>query len=205
MRMTYYRASLLLMAASILSMFVVAGICRSFIVTFWVMATLYTAALAAYSKGKGRSFAWGLLGAFPVIGWLGLAALRDRSTTRGDAPDGVDVATRSHRKAAVAIRGIIVSLLGGAFCTVCFLPQLVVMQARPNAHRLIQPLEAYREAHGVYPDSLEELAAAQEPPVSLDAIHYSTHKDGVEFYLVVSSWDERAGYDSRTGNWKFGR
>ena len=205
MRMTYNRASFLLMAASILAAFVIGGIWGSFIATFWVMATLYTAALAAYARGKGRSFAWGLLGVFPVIGWIVLARLHNHSTTRRDASDGVSVATRSQWKAAAAIRGVIVSLLGGAFCTFCALPQLVVMQARPNAHRLIQPLEAHRHTHGVYPDSLEELAAGQEPPILLDAIHYSIHNNGLEFYLVVKCWDERESYDSRTGKWKFGR
>ncbi len=205
MRITYNGASFLLMAASILAAFVVGSIWGSFIGTFWVMATLYTAALAAYAKGKGRSFAWALWGGFPVIGWIVLARLRDHGAAQTEAPDGLGAATRSHRSSVVLVRGVIASIVGGVFCTFCFLPQLIVMQAFPNARRLVQPIEAHRQTHGTYPDSLGELAAAQEPPIPLDAIHYSTHNDGLEFYLVVKSWDERASYDSRTGKWKFGR
>ncbi len=38
------------------------------------------------------------------------------------------------------------------------LPQLVFWEARPHARRLIAPLEAHREAHGIYPDAVEPLA-----------------------------------------------
>ena len=205
MRVTYNGASFLLMGASILAALVVGGIWGSLIGTFWVMATLYTAALAAYAKGKGRSFAWALWGALPVIGWIVLGQLRDHAAAQTEAPDGLGAAIKGHRSSVVFIRGVIVSIVGGTLCTFCILPKLVFMQAWPNARRLVQPIEAHRQTHGIYPDSLGELAAAQEPRIPLDAIHYSTHNDALEFYLVVTSWDERVSYDSRTGKWKFGR
>ena len=91
MSMTYTKASFLLIAASIPSAFVVGGLWESSIASFSVMATLYTAALAAYAKSKGRAFAWSLWGVFPVIGWIALGRLRDHTRTRGVAPDGATV------------------------------------------------------------------------------------------------------------------
>lgn len=101
------------------------------------------------------------------------------------------------------LRVTVVSLFVAAICTVCVLPQIVFLRAWPQAHRLVEPLETYREAHGVYPDSVEALAAAQRPPIKLDAIHYTPDPDRLAFRLLVSSWDERGGYDSKTGKWRW--
>ena len=197
---SWNRASFSLAAATVASFFAVAGVTESIVVTLWVAATLYIAALAAYAKAKGRCFGWGLLGIVPVFGWIPLARLRDH-VRDGGGPSAV-----LHRMTAgAALRASLVSLVGGAMCTLCMLPQLVFFEARPHARRLIPPLEAHREAHGVYPESVEPLAAAQEPPVSLGSIHYGTYDEGRAFTLVISSWDERESYDSKPGKWKFGR
>ncbi len=197
---SWNRASFSLAAATVASFFAVAGVTESIVVTLWIAATLYIAALAAYAKAKGRSFGWGLLGIMPFFGWIPLARLRDHSRD-GGGPSAV-----THRMTAGAgLRAGLVSLVGGAICTLCMLPQLVFWEARPHARRLIPPLEADREAHGVYPESLEPLAAAQEPPVSLGSIHYETYDEGRAFVLTLSNWDDYERYDSKTGKWKFGR
>ena len=161
----------------------------------WIGATFLMAAFAMYAKSKGRSSSWALLAIIPVFGWLALAFLRDRAKRDGVAP-----------RASVA-RGVagvlLVALVGGSTCTCSMLPHIIVWEARSEAHRLVQPLDAHRERHGVYPNSLEELAAAQDPPVSLRAIHYETYDDAREFTLMCSSWDRRASYDSARASWRF--
>ncbi len=65
---SWNRASFALAAAMVASFFAAAGVTESLIVTMWVAATLYIAALAAYAKAKGRCFGWGLLGIVPFLG-----------------------------------------------------------------------------------------------------------------------------------------
>ncbi len=196
---SWSRVSLSLAAATLASFFAVAGVMESAVVTVWVAATLYIAALAAYAKAKGRCFGWGLLGIVPFLGWIPLARLRDH------VRDGGGPAAVLHRTTAgAALRASLVSLVGGAICTFCMLPQLIFWEARPQVRRLIPPLEAHREAHGVYPESVEPLAAAQEPPVSLGSIRYESYDEGRAFVLTLSSWDDYERYDSKTGKWKFG-
>lgn len=193
-------ASFALAAATLASLFALAGVTESLIVTMGVMATLYIASLAAYAKAKGRSFGWALLGIVPLFGWIPLARLRNH------VPGGGGPSAVLYRMTPGAVlRATLVSLLGGAFCTFCMLPQLIFWEARPQARRLIPPLESHREAHGVYPKSVVPLAAAQDPPVLLGSIDYETYDAGHAFVLVVSSWDDRERYDSRAGKWKFGQ
>ena len=121
-----------------------------------------------------------------VLGWFGLATLK------------LDVRWMSWAFA----RCFLTAMLGGSLCLFCVLPRLIVWQGRAEAIRLIPALEAYRDERGVYPESFEELAAAQDPPVPIDAFHYETYDEGREFWISSTSWDSGAGYDSAKGRWK---
>ncbi len=192
--------SFALIAAMVASCFGTAAIADSPILGMWVAATLYIAALAAYAKAKGRSFAWALLGLLPVLGWIPLVRLRNHVSGGGGPALALHRMTRG-----AGLRAVLVSLLGGTLCTFCMLPQLIFWQARPHARRLLPLLEAHHETHGVYPESVEPLAAAQDPRIPLGSISYEIYDEGRAFVLTVSSWDDRESYDSRSGDWNFGR
>ena len=66
--------------------------------------------------------------------------------------------------------------------------------------QLIDPIEAYRDGHGVYPTTLDELEMARQPNFPASAMRYQRGDGGQWFALTVIA-DHVEQYDSRTRSW----
>lgn len=74
---------------------------------------------------------------------------------------------------------------------------------------LMSAIEAYRRAHGRYPESLCDLQLKQKPAVDA-RLYFSASQSGGEFWLAIFPWREASfvmpsdmanEYSSRTGRW----
>lgn len=147
-------------------------------------------------------FALLLFGIVPLL-WIGVPA-----TLVGCAMLFIAIRTKRSRRAAVAILSIVFGstcFIGLAIPANDFVQQLAVDAAKAYPAKVAPLLEAYRDAHGSFPNSLDQLPAAPRLPRLLRRWgRHCYRSDGRTYSFsfpqpggLINSWD----YDSQTRTW----
>ena len=159
----------------------------------WAAASSYFQALVMLSRARGRSRAWSAWGLIPVLGWLPILALKNAS-------DGPSSRPGMLRRAASASLSLSVAVLLGLVLVVSSISGRTSFHRTRSGWELAESIEAYRESHGEYPTTLDEIELTRRPDFPASAMRYRRSDDGQRLSLTVAA-DRVDLYDSSTRTW----